>query len=449
MRRWIVLTLFGCTLLGLNLVGRHLQREDGITSPQWLQQLPWFVAIALAQGAVYLIAVWLVLRDGPAPRSLAVILVFAALLRLTILFAPPYLSDDIYRYVWDGRVQAAGVNPYRFVPADPALQGLRDGAVYQHINRRDYAHTIYPPLAQSIFLGITRVSESVTWMKTCMVGFEVVAIWLLLRLLVLLGLPAQRVLIYAWHPLTVWEFAGSGHVDAAAIALLAVALWARQRKFPALTGIALAGATLVKLFPALLFPALYRRWDWKMPLAFLVTLAAGYVPYASLGTSVFGFLPGYLQEEGLKTGWSIYLLNVIQHVVGENKVSSTAYLATAALVILGLAVWLVFRQGAEHGWLQGATILAAAFYVLLSPHYPWYFAWSLLLLAVVPYVPMLYLTMASFILYEALLFENAPVLFRLNTLLYAAFGLLMLLLPLVRVRAQERCLSGAEVNVGR
>ncbi len=310
MRRWIVLTLFGCTLLGLNLVGRHLQREDGITSPQWLQQLPWFVAIALAQGAVYLIAVWLVLRDGPAPRSLAVILVFAALLRLTILFAPPYLSDDIYRYVWDGRVQAAGVNPYRFVPADPALQGLRDGAVYQHINRRDYAHTIYPPLAQSIFLGITRVSESVTWMKTCMVGFEVVAIWLLLRLLVLLGLPAQRVLIYAWHPLTVWEFAGSGHVDAAAIALLAVALWARQRKFPALTGIVLAGATLVKLFPALLFPALYRRWDWKMPLAFLVTLAAGYVPYASLGTSVFGFLPGYLQEEGLKTGWSIYLLNV-------------------------------------------------------------------------------------------------------------------------------------------
>src|SRR2546425_1795617 len=261
MPRWIALTLFGSVLLGLNLVGCHLQRKD---------DLPLFVAIALAQGAVYLFAVWLVLRDGPAPRSLAVILVFAALLRLTILFAPPYLSDDIYRYVWDGRVQAAGVNPYRFVPADPALQGLRDGAVYQHINRRDYAHTIYPPLAQSIFMGITRVSESVTWMKTCMMGFEVVAIWLLLRLLVLLGLPAQRVLIYAWHPLAVWEFAGSGHVDAAAIALLAVALWARQRKFPALTGMALAGATLVKLFPALLFPALYRRWDWKMPLAFLV-----------------------------------------------------------------------------------------------------------------------------------------------------------------------------------
>jgi alpha-1,6-mannosyltransferase len=435
MRRWMALTLFGCILLGLNLVARHRQQAD---------DLPWFVAIALAQGAVYLFAVWVVLRDGAAPHSLTVVLIFAALLRLTVLFASPYLSDDIYRYVWDGRVQAAGINPYRFVPADPALQGLRDGAVYQHINRRDYAHTIYPPLAQGIFLGITRVSESVTWMKTCMVGFEVVAIWVIIRLLILLGLPGERVLIYAWHPLAVWEFAGSGHVDAAAIALMAVALWARQRKFPALTGIALAGATLVKLFPALLFPALYRRWDWKMPVAFLVTLAAGYIPYASVGTGVLGFLPGYVHEEGLQSGWSIYLLNVIRRVAGENNVGSTAYLVTAALAMLGLGAWLVFRRGDEDGWLRGATILAAVFYLLLSPNYPWYFAWWLLLLAVVPYLPMLYLTIASFILYEALLFENGPVLFRLKTLLYVPFGLLVLVLPLVRTRSQEACVSGAE-----
>src|ERR1700757_5463687 len=124
MRRWMALTLFGCILLALNLVARHRQQAD---------DLPWFVAIALAQGAVYLFAVRVVLLDGAAPHSLAVVLVFAALLRLTVLFASPYLSDDIYRYVWDGRVQAAGINPYRFVPADPALQGLRDGTVYQHI----------------------------------------------------------------------------------------------------------------------------------------------------------------------------------------------------------------------------------------------------------------------------------------------------------------------------
>jgi alpha-1,6-mannosyltransferase len=436
MRSWIALTVCGFVLLGLNFVGRHLQRQN---------DLPWFVAIALAQGAAYLFGVWVVLRGGPAPHSLAIVLVFSALLRLTVLFAPPYLSDDVYRYVWDGRVQAAGINPYRFVPADPALQALRDNAIYQHINRRDYAHTIYPPLAQIIFLGITRVSESVLWVKTCMVGFEAISIWLLIRLLALLGLPAERVLIYAWHPLTVWEFAGSGHVDAAAIALLAAVLWARQRNFSALTGITLAGATLVKLFPALLFPTLYRRWDWKMPLAFLFTLAAAYVPYLSVGKGVIGFLPGYLQEEGLKTGWSIYVLNVIHRVVGENRVSLTAYLATAALVMLALAAWVVFRRGADQNWLQSAMVLAATFFVFLSPNYPWYFAWWLPLLVVIPYFPMLYVTVASFVLYEALLFENGPVLFRLKTLLYVPFGILVLSEALMR----HRYFSGGEAKVGQ
>jgi hypothetical protein len=440
MRRWIALSLLGCILVGLNLVGRHQQRQDNLS---------WFVGVALAQGAVYLIAVWVVLRDGPAPRCLTIVLVFAALLRLAILFAPPYLSNDIYRYVWDGRVQAAGINPYRFVPADPALRSLRDGDIYPQINRRDYAHTIYPPLAQFLFLGITWISESVTWMKACMVGFEVVAVWMLLRLLALLGLPAERALIYVWHPLTVWEFAGSGHIDAAAIALLAAALWARQRNFPAFTGITLAAATLIKLYPVMLFPALYRRWDWKMPLAFLLTMVAGYIPYLSVGRGVFGFLPGYVQEEGLRSGWSIYLLGVIQRVAGEGTMSPVACLALALLAMLALTAWLVFWPKPGDTWPRNATILVTFFYVLVSPHYPWYFAWPLLLLTMVPYLPMLYLTVASFILYETLLGENAAVLFRLNTLLYVPFGLLVLVHMMAgRIRMRAKYSTGVGTSSG-
>lgn len=438
-QRWVVLTVLGCLLLGLNLGGLHLQRQDN---------LPWFVAIALAQGLVYLVAVWVVLRDGPAPHSLVVVLIFAALLRLSVLSSPTYLSDDIYRYVWDGRVQVVGINPYRFVPSDPALQRLRDESIFPHINRRDYAHTIYPPLAQMLFLGIARVSESVIWMKTCMVAFEALAAWFLLRWLALLDLPAERVLIYAWHPLAVWEFAGSGHVDCVAIAFLAMAFWARQRNFSALTGITLAGATLAKLFPALLFPALYRRWDWKMPLAFVTTLAAGYLPYLSAGKGVLGFLPVYLQEEGVKSGWSIYLFNLVQKVLGQSRTNSTAYLVTAVLLMLALALWLVFRRDSKQGWAEGATLLSATFCLLLSPHYPWYFAWWLLLLTVVPYVPMLYLTMASFILYETLLVENAPVLFRLNTLLYVPFALLVVLHALARTYSRKKRWAAVGVRVG-
>ncbi len=95
----------------------------------------------------------------------------------------------LYRYVWDGRVQVAGINPYRYVPADPALRPLRDGAIYPHINRADYAPTIYPPMAQVIFRAVAAVGHDVLAMKLAMLGFELLAIAVMLRLL---AAPACR-----------------------------------------------------------------------------------------------------------------------------------------------------------------------------------------------------------------------------------------------------------------
>ncbi|HET6852400.1 MAG TPA: hypothetical protein VFH46_08745, partial [Pyrinomonadaceae bacterium] len=171
--------------------------------------LPWFLKLVAAQVVIYVGAVWLILRTTDSRPLLLLGLIFAALFRLSIIFYAPYLSDDIYRYVWDGRVQSAGINPYRYIPADESLAELRDPKIYPKINRRDYARTIYPPVAEVSFLFITRLSESVTWMKAVMVGFEAVAVWALVQLLVSFGFARQRVLIYAWHPLAVWEFAGS------------------------------------------------------------------------------------------------------------------------------------------------------------------------------------------------------------------------------------------------
>ena len=216
----VTLGALGCVLLGLTRLGLVLQRHDN---------LPGFIVTALVQGIVYLAAVWIVCRIESKRSVLVAILVIAGLLRVSVVFSPPFLSDDIYRYIWDGRVQAAGINPYRFVPADKQLASLRDESIYSHINRRDYAHTIYPPLAQAIFLGVTRISETVTGMKMAMVGFEAIAIWLIIRLLTAWRLPPERVLIYAWHPLAIWEIAGSGHVEAVLVALIALALWSRSR----------------------------------------------------------------------------------------------------------------------------------------------------------------------------------------------------------------------------
>jgi alpha-1,6-mannosyltransferase len=384
----LTLALLGILLIALTVIGLVLQRHDDRTG---------FLLLASAEGAIYLGAVW-TLRGVPATRlALIIILGIAALLRLLLLAAPIYLSTDIYRYVWDGRVQAAGVNPYRYVPADPALADLRDREIYPNINRKDYATTIYPPVAQAIFLGVTRLSESPTVMRLAMVGFEAAAVGLLLVLLRRTALPATRVLIYAWHPLAVWEFAGSGHIDAAMIALVCLALVLRQSARAGWAGAALAAASLVKPFPLSIAPALYRRWDWRFPAAFLATACLAYLPYLGVGSRVLGFLPGYVQEEGLASGNGFYPLWLLRHTLGLD-LPATAYAAASLLLLLSLALWVVLRRD-PRDQIASATILALAFVFLVTPHYPSYLAWLLVLGVLEPSVPLLYMTSISFLLY--------------------------------------------------
>src|SRR5215510_1120787 len=284
----IALSLLGVAMLVLYRVAVH---SRGVS------ELTWFLKLVLVQIVIYFAAAWFTFRSKDSRRLLVMGLVFAALFRCSVVFFAPYLSDDIYRYVWDGRVQAVGINPYRYVPADESLADLHDQQIYPNINRRDFAHTIYPPVAEAAFLLVTRVSETVTWMKVAMIGFEAVAIWAIVQLLISFGLARQRVLIYAWHPLVVWEFAGSGHVDALAIAFIALALLARRKNAEILTGVLLACATCVKLFPIVLFPAVYMRKSWKMPLAFVATMLIAYLPYLSVGPMrVLGSLPSYSNE---------------------------------------------------------------------------------------------------------------------------------------------------------
>jgi hypothetical protein len=386
-RTW-ALTAIGAVLLVLTCVGlwrQHVLDTDG------------FTVTALVQGAFYLAAVGLTWRGGLSRRALVAVLAVAALMRLAALVAPPYLSDDINRYVWDGRVEAAGINPYRYIPADPHLAALRDEVIFPKINRSDYAPTIYPPVAEYIFFLGTRLRPSLTAMKATLLAFELTAVLLLLRLLRDSRLPRERILIYAWHPLTLWEFAGSGHVDAAIVTFVVLALWARRRQAAWLTGSALAAAALVKFFPAVLFPALYRRWDWKMPLAAAATLVIAYLPFIGAGSAVLGFLPGYLREEGLQSGAGFFLWNLATSVAPLEHVGPAPYLALAAAAFLALAVRSLFV--AEDRYLGSALTLAVAATVLLSPHYPWYFVWLVPLVALTPRPSVLYLTVACPLLY--------------------------------------------------
>ena len=412
----ILVAGIGAILLVLYRIGLH---SRGVTD------IVWFIKLALVQSALYLIVVWLIVRARGARSTLLVVLLFAGIFRLSIVFAPPYLSDDTYRYVWDGRVQAAGINPYRYIPADEHLQSLRDEAVYPKINRRDYAHTIYPPAAEAIYFLTTRISESVTWMKLTIVGFELIAIWILMELLASFGMPRQRILIYAWHPLAVWEFAGSGHVDPLAFAFIALALLARRRQWETATGIALGLATLAKLFPIVLFPTLYKRWSWKMPVALVVTIIAGYLPYIGVGSlGVIGFIPGYAQERGIVSGEQFFLLGLVDRLLGI-KLPNTFFLLFAAVLLLALALWSVLkREDDDRGYLKRSLVLGTVFMVLFAPHFPWYFAWLVLFLCFVPSIPVFYLTAASFVLYGTWISDKPESLFALKGVLYIPWALI-------------------------
>src|SRR6266446_2650581 len=379
---------------------------------QFDRNLASFIVAALLQGAVWTVAAFLVARRGEGGRTaLAVILATAILLRIGALTAPVYLSDDIYRYIWDGRVQAAGINPYRYIPTDAHLAPLRDEAIFPNINRNNYAPTIYPPVAQMLFFVATRLGETVTAMKLVLVAVEAIGIGALLFILPAAGAPRENILLYAWHPLPVWEIAGSGHIDAAVVAFVALAIAAAFAGRRAWSGAALAAATLVKFFPLVLAPALWRPrrsnlGDWRWPAGFAAVILAAYLPFLGVGSRVLGFLPTYFAEEKLASGSGFWALDLLGRAV---PVPVAAYLAVAATVMAGLAIGALRRPADPVSGMPWATALGTAAVLFASPHYAWYFVWLVALLCVAPWWPAFWPPLTAVLLYCDPQADNIPI----------------------------------------
>jgi len=262
-------------------------------------EIAFFAAFGL-----YLLAVLVVLGSdsSSSPRALMLIVGFAILFRAMLVTTTPSLTDDMYRYVWDGRMQALGLNPYAYAPDAPELHDLRDETIWPFINRKS-AVTVYPAGAQFSFATLWRVvGANVHGFQAAMATGDVLAGVLLMELLRRLGQPAQRALIYLWSPLAVFETAHAAHVDGLVLPLLVAAWIARRRGNDTLTGVFLGAATSMKLYTGMLLPALWRtgpeagkpRISWTMPVAFFTTFAISYIPYWSLGAGVIGFLADLL-----------------------------------------------------------------------------------------------------------------------------------------------------------
>jgi len=380
------------------------------------------VTLTLMAGLLALAATRIAERTTAA-QAMWLIVGVAVLLRLALLISQPLLSSDVYRYVWDGKVQAAGINPYRYLPADDALAPLRDAAIYPNINRPDYAPTIYPPVAQMFFFVVTRFGENVTTMKLGLVGCEAVIAGAIALLLIRLGRPITRLVAYLWHPLPLWQIANSGHVDALMLALMMAGLCFAVTGWPLRGAVAVALGALVKPFALLALPACWRPWDWKAPLAVLAVIALCYAPYLSVGWGVFGYLTaGYLSEEHYETGGGVWLLALWRALVGVLPGDTFIYFALSALTLaaMGLATSL---RAPRHPATMLADIhrIVLVFLVLLSPNYPWYFLIATPFLALIGGAPTWTLTLGAILLQD----ENRlgyfiPMMPR-KTVIYGAF----------------------------
>lgn len=262
-----------------------------------LARRPVVTVLLLAAAGVAM--VWATTRLAPGnATSGAAILLVALLLRLLLLPLPHSLSDDLLRYVWDGKVVNAGLNPYSLAPEDPALEELR-GPIWNAMPHRDVP-TVYPPLAQGLFSIAARSGAPFLTLKALLTACDLLACLLLIRMTGLLGLPRIRAALYAWNPLVTLEVAGMGHVDALGVALLVAALYflVRNPSRPLPVALAAAGATLSKLVPVLAVPVLVRASTRGLVLLGLIALIL-------LGT----LLPIWVSTSGVPPGMARFAVS--------------------------------------------------------------------------------------------------------------------------------------------
>lgn len=362
----------------------------------------WFVFGAVAHGALFVVATWLVVTERvPQTRSTLLLILTVAVLARVIAFAVPHdgLTTDAYRYVWDGRIQWAGFNPYSWVPADPALTQLRDAEIYPNINQKERAVTVYPPVAQVLFAIGNVLSDDVLGPKIVMAAADLAILLILLVLLPLAGHARERIVIYAWHPLPIWEFTSQAHIDAAATAFLMLALVLVWRHRQGWAGVVLALGALTKVFPLVLAPALWRRWDWRAPAAFVATCLVFAMPYYLAGRpDLTGYFGTHIDQQGYVAGWGFHFIWALRDF-GLGDMTGRTYVIGALVLLAGLGLYALFAREADRIKPSHLVLLAAAFVWFTSPHYPWYFAWIVPLLTLWCSPAALLMTVFAVVLY--------------------------------------------------
>ncbi|MFZ0591141.1 MAG: glycosyltransferase 87 family protein [Bryobacteraceae bacterium] len=325
---------------------------------------PSFIMPLAVAGVAYLLAIREFLSTPKFPRRIVVIgLVLAALWHLPFLRLPPGPDDDIHRYVWDGRLQRLGYNPYIVVPSDPAVRGLHT-AETRNLNNPDVPSP-YPAGAQLFFRAVTAIHESTFALKVAFVVCDFAIIFVLFDVLRRAGWGAHWVLAYAWNPLLAIEVAGTGHIDIVGALLLAVSFAALGRRWRAIAAVAFGLAIAVKFLPIVLLPLYWKRVRKLDAVLAAAVVGLLYVPFLNHTRIPIGSLITYVQT------WRF------NDPVFAALEKMAPQIAAGVPVIVGFltATWLRYNSAEcspdAFAWPMTASLLCA------PTVYPWYLLWLL------------------------------------------------------------------------
>lgn len=352
---WRMYGLGGTLCLSLILCSRAFADRGG----------PYFMASLGLACVVYLLAIREFIVAPELPRRVVIVgLLLAAAWHVVFLRLPPGSDDDVHRYVWDGRLQRLGYNPYLVAPSDPAAQGLHTIET-RNLNNPDLPSP-YPPGAQLFFRAVTAIHESVYAFKAAFVICDFAIALVILNLLRTTRRGTHWVLAYAWHPLLAIEVAGSGHIDIVGALLLLISVAALARRWRAIAALTFGLAVAVKFLPVVLLPLYWKRV--RIRDAALATLLVGllYVPFLDHGRVPIGSVETYVR---------IFRFNG-PVFAALDRLASPQLLAALAVLIGFVTAGLLRRPATEpsldlFAWPMAASLVCAPVV------FPWYLLWLL------------------------------------------------------------------------
>lgn len=357
------------------------------------QQIPLYLALVTTATLVLYLLHYMLESNGIG-LSKQTIFGVAIALRLLLLPMMPSLSDDAWRYLWDGRLLLHGVSPYHEVPSSPALAPFADELLA--LQGYPDTGTIYPPGVQLLFASAMAFAEATGsgyhggyfFWKILLTAGELAGVWLLLLLLDRLQLPRRRAILYAWHPLVIVELAGQGHTDGLWVLSLAVMLTMFSRGSPVGTALGLSIGALTRLFTILLIPLWWKLSDSLERRAGAITLLVAallalplvepraFESFMTVGlrfTNIYEFNGGFYRL----VKW---LLDEL-HVAPSNRIAGA--IGTVVQGGLFLLIWTRAARGMQ-GMLVASMAIVTTQLVFATKVHVWYFVAPLFLAVLTP-----------------------------------------------------------------